>query len=122
MSKAIKTIQKASWNTVEKEKLSDLLSRRVLHGEKATLAQLSIKRGGGASHHSHPNEEYALIQSGTLKYTFDDHEVLLHAGDIFVVPANVPHAIQAVEDAELVYFFSPAREDWLRGEDQYLRK
>jgi mannose-6-phosphate isomerase-like protein (cupin superfamily) len=57
-----------------------------------------------------------------LKYTFDDHEVLLHADDLLVVPPSVPHAIYAVEDTEVVYFFSPAREDWLRGEDQYLRK
>jgi quercetin dioxygenase-like cupin family protein len=122
MSKITSNLQKTSWTNVEKEKLSDALSRQAVYGEKATIGRFSVKRGGGTPRHSHPSEEYALLQSGTLKYTFDDHEVLLHADDFLVVPPNVPHAIYAVEDTEVVYFFSPAREDWLRGEDQYLRK
>lgn len=123
MSKAISRLEKASWNQVEKEKLSETLSRQVIFGEKGTIALISAKIGGGTARHSHPSEEYALIHSGTLKYTFDDHEdVLLHAGETLVVPPNVPHAIHALEDTEVLYFFSPGREDWVRGEDQYLRK
>jgi hypothetical protein len=39
-----------------------------------------------------------------------------------VVPPNVPHSVVALEDTVWVIFFSPAREDWVRGEDQYLRE
>lgn len=115
-------IQKLSWKTKEVEKLSDSLSRQAVHGEKGTLAQMFVKRGGGAARHSHLNEEYSSVVSGAVKYVFDDREVVVNAGEVLVVPPNVPHAIVALEDSVDVMFFSPAREDWVRGEDQYLRK
>jgi quercetin dioxygenase-like cupin family protein len=115
-------IQKISWKTKEVEKLSDSLSRQAVFGEKGTLARLSIKRGGGAARHSHVNEEYSSIVSGAVKYVFDDREVEVNAGEVLVVPPNVPHSVVALEDTVAVFFFSPARQDWVRGEDQYLRK
>jgi quercetin dioxygenase-like cupin family protein len=115
-------IQKISWKTKEVEKLSDSLSRQAVFGEKGTLAQLFIKRGGGAGRHSHISEEYSSILSGAVKYVFDDREVVVNSGEVLVVPPNVPHSVIALEDAVAVFFFSPAREDWVRGEDQYLRK
>ena len=115
-------VQKISWKTKEVEKLSDSLSRQAVSGEKGTLAQLFIKRGGGAARHSHISEEYSSIVSGAVKYIFDDREVMVNAGEALVVPPNVPHSLIALEDTVAVFFFSPGREDWVRGEDQYLRK
>jgi quercetin dioxygenase-like cupin family protein len=115
-------IQKISWKTKEVEKLNDSLSRQTVFGEKGTLAQLFIKRGGAIVRHSHANEEYTSIVSGAVKYVFDDREVVVNAGEVLVVPPNVPHAVVALQDTVWAIFFSPAREDWVRGEDQYLRK
>jgi quercetin dioxygenase-like cupin family protein len=115
-------IQKISWKTKEVEKLNDSLSRQTVFGEKGTLAQLFFKRGGAVQRHSHVNEEYSSIVSGAVKYVFDDREIVVNAGEVLVVPPNVPHSVAALEDTVWVIFFSPAREDWLRGEDQYLRK
>jgi quercetin dioxygenase-like cupin family protein len=114
-------IQKLSWETIEKEQLSEYLSRQAVFGEKGTVVQFSARKGATATRHSHDNEEYALITSGKLKFTFDDREVVAKAGDVLVIPANVPHTMVALEDVLLVEFFAPAREDWIRGEDQYLR-
>jgi quercetin dioxygenase-like cupin family protein len=114
-------IQKLSWKAIEKENLSEHLTRQAVFGEKATVAQFFASKGGGVARHSHVNEEYSLITSGALKYIFDDREVVVNAGDVVVIPANVPHSIVVLEDSVFVDFFAPAREDWLRGEDQYLR-
>jgi quercetin dioxygenase-like cupin family protein len=62
------------------------------------------------------------VLSGALEYELDDRTVAVRAGEILLVPPNVPHAIVALEDSTCVDFFAPVREDWLRGEDQYLRK
>ncbi len=115
-------ITKTTWEAMEKEKLSETLTRRMVSGENGTLAHFSVQRGGGAPRHSHPNEEYCLISSGSLKFTFDDRELVARAGDIVIIPPNVPHGIGALEDSAFIEFFTPVREDWLRGEDQYLRK
>ena len=85
-------IVKTSWRSLKKEWLTDELSRQVIHGKKATL-------------------EYGL----------DDRTVVVRAGEIVVVPSSVPHAIVAPENSICVFFFAPVRQDWLKGEDQYLR-
>ena len=115
-------IQKVSWKAKEVEKVTDFLSRQVVHGDKGTLAQLWFKGGGTIVRHSHASEEYTSIVSGAVKYSFDGREIVVKAGEVLVVPSNVPHSVVALEDTVWVIFFSPAREDWIRGEDQYLRK
>jgi signal transduction histidine kinase len=115
-------VRKFSWNTIKKEKISDRLSLQKIFGEKGTLAQYSATCGDVAARHFHANEEYMWITSGALKYIFGDREVVVNVGEVLVIPPNVPHSIVAMEDTVCVGFFAPAREDWLRGEDQYLRK
>ncbi len=115
-------VQKLSWNTVETEWLNDKLSRQVISGEKGTLAMLTAMAGGTAARHYHASEEYSWVISGTLKFIFDDREVVASAGEIVVISPNVPHTVVAMEDNTVfVDFFAPVREDWLKGEDQYLR-
>ena len=115
-------ILRTSWQSLKEERLTDELSRQVIHGEKATLARLTLKAGAGVARHYHANEEYCWVLSGALEYELDDRTVAVRAGEILLVPPNVPHAIFALEDSTCVDFFAPVREDWLRGEDQYLRK
>ncbi|MBC5773048.1 cache domain-containing protein [Pontibacter sp. KCTC 32443] len=115
-------IIKTSWKNIKEEKLTDKLSRQVIFGEKGTLARLFTRKGARIARHYHENEEYSMIVSGALKFNFDDREETVRAGEFIIIPSNVPHSIDALEDSEFVDFFAPAREDWLRGEDQYLRK
>jgi signal transduction histidine kinase len=114
-------IRKTSWTTIEEERLSDSLSRQVVFGDQATLARLSARSGTTIGRHSHASEEYAWITAGALKYMFGDREEVVGAGEILVVPPNVPHTIDVLEDSTFVIFFAPGREDWKRGEDRYLR-
>jgi len=39
-----------------------------------------------------------------------------------VLPANVAHKAEALEDTLDVDFFAPPRQDWLDGTDAYLRQ
>jgi hypothetical protein len=83
-------VQKISWKTKEAEKLSDSICRQAVFGEKGTLAQLFIKRGGGAVRHSHIIEEYSSTVSAAVKYIFDDHDVVVNAGEALVVLRTCP--------------------------------
>jgi signal transduction histidine kinase/quercetin dioxygenase-like cupin family protein len=114
-------VRKMSWESINKEEMSATLSRQMISGEKGTLARLTAGRGTMIEQHYHPNEEYSLMLSGVLKYIFDDRELVVNAGEIIIIPANIPHSIVVLDDAEFIDFFVPVREDWLRGEDQYLR-
>jgi quercetin dioxygenase-like cupin family protein len=118
----LSTLEKSSWKTMEIEQLNDKLSRQMISGENATISQLVLKKGAAVPRHSHLNEQYSWIISGTLKFVFDDREILLGAGEVLVIPPNVPHAAVALEDTVDVDIFAPRREDWIRKEDAYLRK
>jgi len=119
---ALSTLEKTSWKTREIEQLNDKLSRQMISGENATISQLLLKKGATVPRHSHMNEQYSWIISGALKFVFDDREILVGAGEILLIPANMAHSAVALEDTVDVDIFAPRREDWIRKEDSYLRK
>ena len=43
------------------------------------------------------------------------------AGESVLVPSGVSHRVDALEDSVVLDAFAPRREDWLRGDDAYLR-
>ena len=47
---------------------------------------------------------------------------MVRAGEVLVIPSNVPHSALAIEDTNGIDVFSPIRHDWLNGTDSYLRK
>jgi quercetin dioxygenase-like cupin family protein len=118
----LSALEKSSWKTMEIEKLNDKLSRQMISGENATISQLLLKKGAAVPRHSHMTEQYSWIISGALKFVFDDREILVGAGEILLIPANVAHSAVALEDTVDVDIFAPRREDWIRKEDSYLRK
>src|SRR6202140_4637607 len=118
----LSALVKSSWKTMEMEQLNDKLSRQMITGENATISQLVLKKGAAVPRHSHTNEQYSWIISGSLKFIFDDQEVLVGAGEILVISPNMAHTAVAVEDTVDVDIFAPRREDWIRKEDSYLRK
>jgi quercetin dioxygenase-like cupin family protein len=118
----LSSLEKKSWKSMEMEHLNDKLTRQMISGENATIAQLVLKKGGAVPRHSHANEQYSWILSGSLKFVFDDREIVVGAGEILLIPANVAHSAVALKDTVDVDIFAPRREDWIRKEDAYLRK
>ena len=51
-----------------------------------------------------------------------EEELTVRAGEVLVIPSNVPHKAEALEDTLDVDIFSPPRQDWLDKTDDYLRK
>jgi quercetin dioxygenase-like cupin family protein len=110
------------WDAIEKEKLSDTISRQMVWGEKLMAARVFLAKGAVVPRHAHPNEQLTMIFSGALKLIFDDREVIVGAGEMVLIPGNVPHAALALEDTLDLDVFSPPRQDWIRKDDAYLRK
>ena len=111
-----------SWDKIEKEKLSATITRQMIFGEKAMLARISLSRGAIVPRHSHINEQITWIISGALKLVFDDGERIIRSGEMLLIPANLPHAAEALEDTVDIDIFAPPREDWIKKTDAYLRR
>ena len=87
-----------------------------------TVARLSMRAGAVVPRHSHENEQLTMLDKGKLKFIFDDREEIIQAGQCLQIPSHVPHRVDALEDSEATDLFAPVREDWVRGDDAYLRK
>jgi quercetin dioxygenase-like cupin family protein len=115
-------IQKTSWNQIERETLSGTIARKMISGQGLTVAQVFLAKGAIVPRHAHVNEQFTYIVSGALKLIFDDGEVLLRAGELLIIPPQVPHAAEAMEETLDMDIFVPRREDWINKTDDYLRK
>ena len=110
------------WETVKKEVMNPKLSRKVISGEKAMVAQVFLAKGSAVPTHQHESEQLAYIIEGALKFELEGKEVIVRAGEVLLIPSNVPHSAVALEDTLDLDIFSPIRTDWLTGDDAYLRK
>jgi quercetin dioxygenase-like cupin family protein len=115
-------MEKSSWEKLPLEQLNHLIGRQMVSGENATVARLLLKRGAVVPRHFHVSEQFSLIFEGKLRFVFDDREIVVGAGEVLLIPANVPHSAVALEDTVDLDFFAPRREDWIRKEDAYLRE
>ena len=114
-------LQKQSWNAMEAEELSPVITRRMLNSKAATVARIFLKKGAIVPRHSHDNEQFTLIFGGALKFTLDDGELTVRAGEVLFIPSGVFHAAEALEDTDDLDIFTPPRQDWINKEDSYLR-
>lgn len=111
-----------TWETIPLEEMNPLVSRKVLHGAQMTVAQIFLRAGATVPEHHHHHEQTTMLQSGKLLFYLEGEEVTLIAGSILNIPPHVPHRVVAMEDSVAIDIFSPARDDWQRGDDAYLRK
>lgn len=110
-----------SWNSIPVEQLNPLMTRQVVHTERLTIAMLSIAKGAVVPRHSHENEQVTQVVSGELLFNLPAGDVTVGAGGVLVLPSNQPHEVHALSDTVALDVFTPRREDWIKGDDAYLR-
>jgi len=113
------------WEDMPKERLSDLLERRLITGDRMMLAHVYLKKGCIVPKHFHENEQLTYILEGALRFRIGEDgekEVVVRAGEVLHIPSNVKHQAEALEDTLDVDIFSPPRQDWLDKTDDYLRQ
>lgn len=113
------------WDDIPREKITDMLDRRLITGDRMMLAHVYLKKGAIVPKHSHENEQLTYILEGALRFWIGEDEskvVDVRAGEVLHIPSNVFHKAEALEETLDVDIFSPPRQDWLDKTDDYLRK
>jgi quercetin dioxygenase-like cupin family protein len=108
-------MQTYTWDTVPAERLADNIMRRMIVGTREMLVRWEFKKGALAARHSHPHEQIVVMVRGRLRLVVGDDETVMGPDDIVVIPPQVPHAAEALEDTVVIDIFSPPREDFLSG-------
>jgi quercetin dioxygenase-like cupin family protein len=109
------------WKQITEEQLNPLVSRQVFHTERMTVARIRLKQGAVVPDHRHPQEQVTMVVEGSLRFTMAGESRVLGPGEMLQITPDVPHSVEALADSLAVDLFSPAREDWIRGDDAYLR-
>jgi quercetin dioxygenase-like cupin family protein len=115
-------VQHFSWDKVQTEIMNPKISRKVISGERAMVAQVFLAKDSVVPVHHHESEQLTYILEGALKFEIEGREIVVRKGEVLLIPSNVPHRAVALEDTIDLDIFSPIRVDWLTGQDHYLRK
>jgi quercetin dioxygenase-like cupin family protein len=113
------------WDEMPKEKVSPMLDRRLITGDRIMLAHVYLKKGCIVPRHQHENEQITYILDGALRFWIGEdekQEMVVRAGEVLHIPSQVWHKAEALEDTLDVDVFSPPRQDWLDKTDSYLRR
>jgi quercetin dioxygenase-like cupin family protein len=113
------------WDDMPAEPLKDGLTRRLITSERMMIAHVYFKKGADVPRHFHENEQITYILEGALMFHLGakgERELIVRAGEVLVIPSNLPHSAVALEDTLDVDVFNPPRQDWLSGTDAYLRR
>ena len=111
-----------SFATIPVEQLNPFIDRQFVYGERGMLARLILRKGAIVPKHSHENEQISYVLEGALRFTMEDGRVItVRSGEVLVIPSNMPHMAEALEDTLDLDIFTPPRADWIAGTDAYLR-
>jgi quercetin dioxygenase-like cupin family protein len=111
-----------NWGLIEEEALNPLLTRQLIHGRNITVARIRLRKYAQVPVHTHVSEQICLVEQGALRFVVDGEERIVRAGEALEIPPDAPHLAEALEDSVVIDVFAPRREDWIRGDDAYLRQ
>lgn len=101
------------------------ITRRFVHSDKMMVGQITFQKGDRVPAHRHDNEQYTYVVSGALRFLFGEdqaEEVMVAAGEIVLIPSGLLHSASADEETFELDIFCPPRQDWIEGEDAYMRE
>ena len=103
------------WDEIALEKVTEMVSQKIVCGEREMLAQTYLKRGALVPMHSHESEQMTYILQGALRVLVGGEEIVVGEGEVLHIPAGTPHQAEALEDTFELDIFSPIRRDWVDG-------
>ena len=104
------------WDEIALEKVTEMISRKIVTGSREMLAQIYLKRGAQVPLHAHESEQMTYILQGALRFLINGEEIIVREGEVLHIPSGTPHQSEALEDTFEMDVFSPIREDWVDGQ------
>jgi len=79
-----------------------VVSRTIIDKPAGTVTLFALDAEQGLSEHSAPFDALVQVLEGTLVVRVGGHEHELGAGEMIVMPADVPHALRAAVPAKFL--------------------
>ena len=79
-----------------------IVSKRVLEKSTGNVSLFAFDIGQRLSTHSAPFDAMVQIVEGKAEIIINNVSFILHGGDTIIMPANIPHAVVAIEKFKMV--------------------
>ncbi len=94
---------------------------RTPYGGNLMLSCTEMDDGGEVPLHGHPHEQGAPAEGQVDYRSWRPETRVCNAGELFIIPPNVPHRALAVDGpATVLDIFSPVREDYAELVNKYI--
>ena len=107
------------WDEIALDKITELMSQKLVTGTHQMLAQTYLKQGALVPFHAHASEQMTYVLQGGLRFLINGEEITVREGEVLHIPSWLPHQAEAIDDTFEMDIFSPIRRDWLDGTDKY---
>ena len=104
------------WDEIALEKVTEMISRKIVAGGREMLAQVYLKKGALVPKHSHESEQMTYVLQGGLRFLIAGEELIVREGEVLHIPSGMAHQAEALADTFELDVFSPVRRDWLTNE------
>lgn len=101
------------WDEIALEKVTEMLSRKIVAGDRQMLVQSYVKRGCLVPLHVHESEQMTYVLQGALKFVVGGEEITVREGEVLHIPSGVEHQAEALEDTFELDVFAPPRASWI---------
>ena len=116
------TVRLHRWDEIDLEKVTEMISRKIVTGEREMVAQVYLKKGALVPTHSHESEQMTYVLQGALKFLINGEEITVREGEVLHIPSWIEHQAEALDDTFELDLFSPIRQDWLDHTDTYFHR
>lgn len=79
-----------------------VVSKHILKKETGNISLFAFDKGEGLSEHTAPFDAVVSVIDGRADVQIDGVSHILNAGENIIMPANIPHALHAVERFKMV--------------------
>ncbi len=79
-----------------------IVSRTIIDSDAGSVTLFAFDSGQNLSEHTAPYDALVQVLEGKMELTIGGREVAAGAGETVLMPADVPHALEAVEQSKML--------------------
>lgn len=79
-----------------------IISLTFVQNDTLSMTLFAFAKGEGVSTHSAPGDAMVYILDGQAEITIGEETLIAAAGDTVVMPTNIPHGLEAIENFKML--------------------
>ncbi len=79
-----------------------VVSKIIIKNDAGNITLFAFDKGQNLSEHTAPFDAFVQIIEGTATITIDHRDHFLQEGEFIIMPANIPHAVEATEKFKML--------------------